>query len=49
VTTALALAAIYVLVAWLSPRFVRDLLAREPSEEPRHEEPAYPAGQTAEC
>jgi predicted MFS family arabinose efflux permease len=49
VTAALALSVVYVLVAWRSPRFVGAMLAREPSEEAQHEEPAFPAGQTAEC
>jgi MFS family permease len=48
VTAALALAVIFLLVAWRSPRFVRALLAREPAEDVRGEL-AHPASQTAEC
>ena len=48
-SASVVLAVIYLLVVWRRPGFIRALLAREPGAEVRAEEPAYPAGQTAEC
>ncbi len=51
VSAALALAVICLLVAWRSPGFVREILAREPAgdDSPARDEPSRQARRTAEC